>query len=228
MRSVSRGQVKLRAQQLANVVGDPNVTAAELNELFDMHLASFWDLLMSAGLAGEYALTKLPLTTVGGQIEYPLAGFAPDFLSLVNVFAVEAADIRRPIFPFTDKQRGMYRAPGAAWPLEIEYIPACPTLTDDAQTFDSIDRWDVYVAALMARDILKKRKEDSGIVVDIIATNEARIKTYGSRRSRGGPKYIEDVEATGMFFPPTVRINGWRLRGANLELYELVAIGWPG
>lgn len=227
MRSVSRGQVKLRAQLLANVVGDPNVSDAELNELFDLHLASFWDLLMSAGVAGEFALSKIPLTTVGGQIAYPISTFAPDFLSLVNVYAIEAANIRRPIFPFTDKQRGMYREPGAAWPLEIEYIPACPTLTDDAQKVDSIDRWDVYVSALMARDILKKRKEDSGIVADIIASSEARIKTYGGRRARGGPKYIEDVEATGMFFPPTVRINGWRLRGNNLELYELVAIGWP-
>lgn len=227
MRSVSRGQVKLRAQQLANVLNDPNVTDAELNELFDMHVAAFWDLLMSAGTQADFAFSKVPLTTVGGQIEYPLSTFAPDMLSLVNVFAIEAADIRRPIFAFTDKQRGMYRAPGQAWSMEIEYIPQCPTLTDDSQTIDSIDRWDAYVSALMARDILKKRKADSGIVGDIIAMSEARIKTYGTKRIRGGPKYLEDVEATGMFFPPTVRINGWRLRGGNLELYELVAIGWP-
>ena len=47
-----------------------------------------------------------------------------------------------------------------------------------------------------------------------------------SARAGGGPKYLEDVEATSMF-PPTVRLNGWRLKGANLELYELVAVGWP-
>lgn len=227
MRSVSRGQVKLRAQQLADVVNDSNVTDAELNELFDMHLAAFWDILMASGTQADFAWTKVTLTTVAGQIEYPLSTFAADLLSLENVFAIEAADIRRPIDPFTDKQRGMYKAPSAAWSLEIEYIPQCPTLTDDTQTFDSIDRWDAYVSGLMARDILKKRKADSSIVADIIASGEARIRTYGSKRIRGGPKYLEDVEATGAFFPPTVRIDGWRLRGNNLEIYEPVAIGWP-
>lgn len=226
-RSVTRGAVKLRAQQLANVVNDPNITQAELDGLFDVHLAAFYDLLASAGSQADFFYTKTTLTTVGGQINYPLSSLAPDMLSLVNVFAIEAADIRRPIYPFTDKQRGMYRAPGAAWQLEIEYIPVCPTLTSDDQTFDAVDGWDVYVSALMARDILQKRKEDAGLVMAIIAAGEARIKTYGSKRVRGGPKYVDDVEATGMFFPPTVRINGWRLRGGNLELYELVAIGWP-
>jgi hypothetical protein len=225
-RSVSRGTVKGRARALANVVNDPNVTEAEVNGLFDVHVGAYWDLLNQSGVS-DFSSTTSTFSCVVGQTLYPLSTIAPDLLSLTAVYAVDSPDLRRPIDPFNERQRGLFKPPQQAWNIEIEYIPCAPLLTEDAQTIDGVDGWDVLVSNLMARDICAKRGRDPGLILANIAAAEKRIASYGSMRYRGGPKYLSSDTPTNWWYPPVTALGGWRLRGTNLELYDYIALGWP-
>jgi hypothetical protein len=215
-RSVTRAVLRARAQQLANVENDPNVTAAEINELINLHLTSVYDLLVGAGPADYYAAETI-ITVVPGVIA---SGLPADFMQLVGVFAHETTDIRRPVDPMQERDRSSFKACSSAWSVTLEYIPACPTMTLDADTFDGVDGWDELISAKVARDILAKREGDVSVVMAIMAQTEARIRTRASPRDRGGPKYIMDVECSSNDWPRSVRVDAYRLRAGNLELFE--------
>lgn len=214
-RTVTRSVLRSRARQLANVENDPSVLDADINEWLNLHLTDVYDLLVAAGPPDYYAASTT-VTTVSGTIEYALPS---DFLSIVNVYANESSDIRRSIDPIGDRERHAFKAPNGAWSVTVEYIPVCPTLSSDGSTFDGINGWDELVAAKTAIMLLAKREGDPTIPVNIVTATMARIKSAASQRQRGGPRLINDVEQEYMW-PRSVRIDGFRLRAGNIELYE--------
>lgn len=221
-RTVSRGVVKTRARQLADVVNDPNVTETWLNQLFDLHAPAVWDFLADCGPA-DYLAATTTITTAAGQVSYALP---VNFHSLTAVYAVEDGQ-RRPINPLTDRQRGSFKFPSAAFTLEVEFIPSCPTFSDDNETVDGINGWDELISAKMARDIMIRRGADRSVMLDIIAGCEDRIRSRVGKRDRVGPQYIVDVENYEMVPGiPTSLIAGYRLRGNNIEFYESIVMGW--
>ena len=214
-RTVTRSVLRSRARQLANVVNDPSILDADLNEWINLHLTSVYDLLVSAGPADYYAADH-PITTVAGTIAYALPA---TFMKFTALFANESTDLKRRIYPMQDADRASFKAPSGAWSLTMEYIPACPTLAADGDTFDGVDGWDEIVSAKVAREILTQREGDPSVVMAIIAQTEARIRSQASPRDRGGPKMIVDVEQE-FVWPRSVRVDSYRLRAGNIELYE--------
>lgn len=223
-RTVTRGQVKTRAQQLADVVGDGNVTDAELTELFNLHLTAVYDILVGAGYASYYSSTQT-VTTAVGTSAYSLPA---DFLQATGVYFVDSNGYRQPIYSLGDRQRGNYRAPTGVYQVELEYVPACPVLATDNDAFDGVSGWDELVSARIARDVLVKRQGDTGMVANIIATTEKRIRSNSTRRDAGGPRFIDDVENTAPWWAlAQARLTGYRLRGASIELWEPRVWGLP-
>jgi hypothetical protein len=223
-RSFLRDALRTRARQLANVENDPNIGDAELNSSFNLHLGTFHDFLVTAGRA-DYHAKDATVTTVAGTTKYLLTTAASDFMSLHGVYAQEGTDLLRPIDPMKGgNDRGNYRSPQGVWTVAIEYIPCAPTINDDATSYDSVDGWDTFISASMARDVLVKRQGDVSIVNGMIAEVKAHIRTMASPRDKTGPMYLEDVERAYPW-PRSVRIDAYRLRGLYLELFESVW-GW--
>lgn len=217
MRIVTRSQIRSRARQLANVESDPNITDSELNELLNLYLPSVYELCLLAGPADYYA-ASYTVSVTAGTSEYSLPS---DFRALTEVMVVENADWKRPIEPLRPRERGGYKAPSVDATVEIEYLPSCPIMSDDADTFDGVDGWDELISARVARDVIGKRKSDPSLVMAIIAETEKRIRSLSTSRDKFGGKKIIDVE-TEYLWPRAIRIDAYRLRAGNIEFYESV------
>jgi hypothetical protein len=217
MRTVTRSQLKTRARQLANVENDPNITDSEMNELVNLHLPSVYELCLLAGPSDYYAASASFNVTVGISA-YALPA---DFRALTEVMLVENADWRRPLEPLRPRRRGGFKAPSATATVEIEYLPSCPVMALDSDTFDGVDGWDELISAKIARDIIAKRKSDPSLVLAIIAETEKRIRSLSTSRDKFGGKQITDVE-TDALWPRSVRIDAYRLRAGNIEFFESV------
>lgn len=214
-RTVTRSAIRTRAQQLANVENDPSFGNTEANGLINLHMPAVYDFLVAAGPADYYA-SDYDLSVVAGTSTYALPD---DFLSLVNVWVQETDEWRRPLDLIQDRQRQAYRAPLGACTLTLEYIPTCPTMDEDGDTFDGVDGWDELLSAKVARDLLLKREGDVSAVMAIIAMAEKRIRSFSTARKRGGPKYVVDVESD-MGWPNSKQVDAYRLRAGNIEVYS--------
>ena len=226
-RTVTLANLRLWARQLADVEGDPNITDAELTALCNRHLTEVYDALVDAGPPEYYAATTT-VATVSGTILYALPA---DFRTLLEVYAHESATERRHVFPMDAGTRGRFIAPTAAWTLTLEYVPSAPTLAVAGDTFDGVSGWEELIANLVARDVMIKREADPSAVMASIAAQRDRIAMRARNRDRGHPRYTADTDtmAASMFpwgYANNVRIQAYRLRASNIELYES-AMGWP-
>ena len=220
MRTVTRLQLRDRAKHLANIQNDPNFDDDEVNDLINLHMPAVYDILVAAGPADYYAAEDT-VDVVAGQIQYQLP---EDFLSLVNVFVHESDEWRRPIDIMRDRQRQSYRAPIQSCTITLEYIPTCPVMDEDSDTFDGVDGWEELVSARVARDLLTKREGDPGVVLATIAQAEKRIRSASTSRVRGGPKLVQDLESD-LGWWHSVRVDVYRVRAGNIEFYS--NIWWP-
>lgn len=219
-RTVTLLQLRTWASRLADVENDPNISPAELTSLANRHLCEVYDALVDAGPPEYYAATT-QVTTSPGTTLYALPA---DFRSLLEVYAQETGQQLRLVHPMGNGQMGRYRAPTGAWTLTMEYVPSAPTLVNDGDTFDGVSGWEELIANLMARDVMVKREADPSVVINTIDRLNARIMARSHNRDRGHPKYTSDMDAQESAFPwsssTTSRINVYRLRAGNLELYE--------
>lgn len=220
-RNVSLLELRTGARRLSDTVNDRNVSDDWLTSLANLHLCDVYDRLVDAGPADYYAATA-QITTSNGIIEYPLE---VNFRNLLNVYVRESSDERRPIFPMPEGARGRFKAPTGEWTLDVEYIPAPPTLEDDGDTFDGVSGWEELIMNLMARDVMTGRESDMSPVLATIARLDARIASRARSRDKGQPKYVTDLDdAQWAPFPygwaGSSRIACYRLRAGNLELYE--------
>lgn len=220
-RPVSLLELRTWARQLSDTENDPNIDDDELTALANRHQTEVFDRLVDAGPPDYYAAST-PITTVAGQIEYPLE---VDFRNLVNVYVRESADERRLIRAMPHGARGSYKAPTGVWTLDVEYIPIPDRLEDDGDTFDGVSGWEELIANLMARDVMLKRESDPSGVMANIARLEARITSRARSRDKGASKRITDTDDVRVFPWPygwsgTSRLSCYRLRADNLELFE--------
>lgn len=215
-RTVSRVDIRTRVMKLANVENDPSFDVTGINALINLHFPVVYDLLVNAGPADYYAASA-DYAVSASTIVYPLPD---DFMALVTggVLVQESSDYLRPIDPMQDRERQLYRAPVADCAVTMEYIPTCPVLDDDADTFDGVDGWDELVSALSARDILVQREGDTSVVMAIASMSEKRIRSFSGQRTKGGPTYTVDVELD-IGWPRSVQLDAYRLRGGNIEFY---------
>lgn len=223
--NVSLAQLTARAQQLSDTQRDSNVSAAEWTALANAHLTELYDRLVDAGPADYYASTT-QITTSDGVIPYPLPD---DFRNLVAMFVRgPAPDDRRVILPMPEGARASFRAPvGSGVVLDLEYIPAPPTLVDGGDTLDGVSGWGELIANIMARDVMIKRESLTQDVLNNIARLEARITQRSRQRDRGPKRTVDldDVNARRWASPfggwsGSTRIACYRLRADNVELYE--------
>lgn len=215
-RSWTLAQIRLRAKRAADMENSTFVSDPEWQDIINAELCEVYDMLVQAGPPDYYSVTQ-GYTTVAGTLAYALPA---DFRSATVCYAKENVDQRRPLLEINDYRRAWYRPPQAAYNLELEYVPAPPTLVSDSDTFDGVSGWEELIVAMSARDALMKEESDLTQIEGKIANLKGRIKTASSQRG-AGPQYITDVDSANVWlYPSVVKVRAMRIRGDNIEFYE--------
>ncbi len=225
--TVSLEDLRAWARQLSDTENDPNVTDDELTDLANRHVPEVFDRLVDAG-PPEYYAADVTVTTSAGAHQYALPA---NFRSLMDVYVHETSDERRPLTEMPPGTRGRFKVPQATYTLTVEYIPTASRLVEDTDTFDGVSGWWELIAKLMARDVMIKREAYQGQLDAQIAMLQGRIVSRGRGRNKGAPKRIVDLDEVHASPSPygwtrTSNIACDRLRGDNIELYELM-VGAP-
>lgn len=200
------------------MVNSTFVSDDEWKDWINSNLCEVYDLLVQAGPPSYYSSTYT-FTTTPQVLSYALPA---DFRSMTCLFSVYASDRRTPIPEINDWDRARCRPPQGAYTVEMEYVPVPPLLENDADTFDGVSGWEELIVAMSARDALMKEESDVSAMMDRIERLKIRIRTASSQRGRG-PNYITDVTNASLNWfgsGSQVRLNGCRIRGDNLELFE--------
>lgn len=216
-RSVTLAQMRTTALRLADMETSGFVGTSEANDAINSAIAEVWDDLIENNQADEFS-SDFSITTTAGTASYSLPS---DFRSAVALYALEASDgSRRPVMLINNFDRAYHKNPTGAYSLNLEYVPAPPTLSSDSDTFDGISGFEKLVIALAARDFLIKEESDISAVEAVIQDIRRRISGYS--RSKG-PRLLTDVDAIdARIYPTTIGIRGYRIRGSNIEVYEPV------
>lgn len=218
-RSVSRDAIVLRAQQIADMETDPFVTATEWASLANAHFPEVYDILVDCGPPDYYGASTT-INIVAGTLAYALPA---DFRTMTGLYANDSTTRRRMLTALEDRERAAFQTCQTSGSLTLEYIPAPPLLANGADTFDGVSGWDELVALLMARAALTKDKKDVADVNIRIAEMRARIRSAGSNRDRGGPRFISDLDAptTDWWWQASsLPVTRYRLRAGNVEVFS--------
>ena len=216
-RAVSLGELRTRAQELADMVNSNFLSDAEWNDLANRYMTEVYDLLVTAG-PPDYYSSDFAITTVPGQLAYALPD---DFRSLENVQVLEPNLRQRPLNAMQDRERGFYTPVRSTWTVNIEYIAAPGVLVSDSDTFDGVSGWEELITLMMAQYALGKEETPNDLEMRV-QTMKARIVSNRSR-DRGSPRFITDLgadERSTFWWTQTSPIQRYRLRAGNLELYE--------
>lgn len=218
-RPVSLSELRTRARTLADLPLSDFATDAYVNELVNSHLTRQWDILVdSAG--DEYFADNFTTTTIPSVTEYALPG---NFYKLVNVYALDPAisGRMRPIRPVPNFNMGYYKAPTNSYNVHVEYIPCAPRMTLDTDVIDGVNGWDELIVSLVARDLRIKERSESQDLQMKCAEMHQQIVSH-KIRDIGHSVPINDIyKSYDDYYFNTNRVYGFRLRGGNIELYEL-------
>lgn len=216
-RSFTLAQMRTRALQLADMENDGHVSTSEANDAINAGVAYTWNELVRLD-PSQYS-SDATITTTSGTSSYALPS---DFRSCVALYNVEASDgSRRPIQLVNNYDRAYFKAPTAAYSLILEYAASPALLSNDSDTFDGVCGFEEVVAAHAARRFLQKDEGDISVVQTIL--NDWLMTMQRDFRRSRGPRFLLDVDAVdARIYPTTVGIRGYRLRGANIEVYEPV------
>lgn len=218
-RNVTLLQLRTRARELSDTEGDTFISDSELTALANRYLTEEYDLLVSAGPAERFASTAQYTNTIGNaSIALPA-----DFRSLVDVFVVSSG-LHLPLPPMPTGARGNYQAPTTANVVELEYIPAPPTLAIDGDTYDGVSGWDELIVLRMAQKVCQKRDDlaRAGELRVDIADMRARITREARSFDKGHPKRVTDLDESAFMARVALdkKLAVYRLRGSSIEVYE--------
>lgn len=219
-RPVSLSELRTRARTLADLPLSDFATDAYVNELVNSHLTRQWDILVdSAG--DDYFAEDDTITTTANITAYALAA---DFYKLVNVYALSATTSgrMRPLRPISGFDMANYIAPTGEYDIHIEYIPCAPRLTLDTDVIDGVNGWDELIVSLVARDLRIKERSESQDLQMKCAEMHQQIVSH-KIRDVGHSVPLNDIYKTYdyRYDVNNNKVHGYRLRGGNIELYEL-------
>lgn len=229
MRSYAAQELIDRVRDLCDIKGNGHITDDDIMRYLDHAYPRTWGLLAEAS-PPEHMLTSVQFNTVAGQIRYDITKTVGnggimttnDFWKVKTVYVIESTTPLggelRSIEPINEFNRLWFRAPQAAWPVQLDYIQACPKITSRDQVLDGINGWEEHMVALACQDVLRKRKEDAGPFVKQQKEVEEEIRRLAMRDAGFGERIVRRRHHDPYFLFRN-SLDGYRLRGDFLELY---------
>lgn len=218
-RPVTLAELRNRARTLADLPLSDFATDPYVNLLINSHLTRQWDLLVDTA-GDEYYADNVTIVTLPNIVPYALPG---EFYKLVNVFALDSGTPgrMRPVRPMTGFDIGDFKAPVGSYTVQVEFVPCAPRLTADAQTFDGVNGWDELIVSLVARDLRIKERSESQDLQIKCAEMRSEIMSHKIRDIGHSVPLTDVYQSYAQYYYNSNRICGYRLRGGNIELYEL-------
>jgi hypothetical protein len=192
------------------------ISDSELNSYINASLAELYDLLIQTRGEDYYVSGPETIQLVPGTSTYPLE---VDFLKLLGVDCVLSNTQAVSLKAFKWQERNRFRepfysssyfnlmyqirgndlvlvpTPNNGQTLQYWYIPRCPVLAADGDTFDGINGWEEYV--IIDAAIKMRVKEESGVQELLIAKQEMkeRIKSASAGRDSLEPARVVDTDS---------------------------------
>lgn len=208
---------------MVDVNNSTNISTADKIYFLNSAMAATWDLLVEAG-DPEFYCTRVLFNTVANQRDYAIGTIAPtgDFYKARAVYVNDGTTSvprLRQLDHLSASEVYCYQAPNAVVPMELHYIPLCPVLVANGDTFNGINGWEEHTLMQAACDIKAKREEDNSYFYRKKMELEERIKRM-NKRDVGTPQVIQRryKRIDPLFFYRNT-VNGYRLVGSTLELY---------
>lgn len=211
-------EMRTRSRQRADMVNSRFIQDSELDYYINSSVKELYDLLIDT--RGEnYYIDSYSFATVPGTSEYSLP---VDFLKLLGVDWVLQSNIAYNIKPFQWQERNIFTNPvwftgysgnvryqirgnslsltpvpsGSAQNIRIWYIPRCPDLASDTDSFDGINGWEEYVIIDAA---IKMRVKEESPVQELMTAKEAmkqRIQQASKGRDSAAPPKVQDTDSS--------------------------------
>jgi hypothetical protein len=213
--NVTLGELRAQARATADMQNSGFVTPAELDQYINLATKTLYDLLVSR-FEDYYIAGPTTFTVTAPNNSYNLPA---DFYKCRAVDTQNAGQQWAPMTPFNFQNRnmlqnpllypnyalgvGQYRIMGNKLLLlgavegtftgRLWYIPACPKLVNESDTFDGVNGWERHI--IVATAIMMKQKEESDVSVLMaeIEKIEDRIRSMANDRDAGSPERVTDV-----------------------------------
>lgn len=214
----SLSDIRLRAQQRADMVNGSFISTSEWNSLVNASASQLWDRLVEAYGSDFEVATPYSITTDGTTDRYALP---TDFYRLLGVDLQINGNSYITLWKFSFADRNRYTLPNiqtlwgrtnvkyrlvggnimfiplpaANTVLRLWYAPRFTPLASDSDTFDGINGWEEWVVNDVA--IKAKVKEESPVddLMKLQASQEERLSHVMENRDAGAPPVTVDVYA---------------------------------
>lgn len=226
--SMTLAQIRLQAQQRADMENSNFLSTTEWNTNINQSLYALYDLLIEAYGSDFYVASPFSITTDGTNYLYSLPS---DFYKLLGV-DLNVNQAKMPwisLKPFNFAERNLFQIPDSGRQLQLWYAPRMTELVNDTDTADGVDGWLEYVINDAAAKALAKEESDVSVVV--AGRNEIiqRIQDGATARDAGFPATVSDSYALGYnsFYAPNM---SYRLTGSKIWLgqFQYIYGGVPG
>ena len=209
-RLATLASLRLQAQQRADMENSTFLSPTEWNVLINASATELYDVLTT--VYEDYFQDSSTFTTSSGVSKYALPS---DFYKMLGLDQNTGASVPVTCTPFQFAERNRfidYNSPGQTF--EVFYVPACPLLVADSDTFDGVNGWEEYIVIDAALKALIKEESPVG---DLGATKLAikkRIEESAPNRDAGMGNRVTDVHSVDPFYgitapaPAAYRIMG--------------------
>lgn len=226
-------QLRTDVRQRADLVSSTFITDAELTEYINGSIADLFDrLVASRGMDYYEKVPPYSFTTVGGTSLYSLPA---DFYQLILCEAT-IGSYTVPLQPFALVERGRLSQQPVQGGLvvTVRYVPTCPRLVNDSDTFDGFNGWEEFVILDAALKCREKEETDATDFQARLARMVQRLDRMAPDRDAGMGQRFTDVRRSSLtpfgYVPkPRYRIHGnTDVSGSAAPNLELVSGPLPG
>lgn len=222
-RTVRFDTMKTRVRVRADVVSNNHISDSTVADLINEGLTENWDLLVSCA-PPDYYSTSTNVSALPGISVYSIAA---DFYRLRAVQVLMNTEEYRPIGTLQDADIQRYRPPNTTATVRVRYIQTSPILVSDTDTFDGVNGWEELAVLYAAIDILNTKGQDPSSLMAKRDRFVERIK-LNVQRDAGEPPRVRRARQRydDRFGIGLNTVDGYILRGANIELYRYAGIGF--
>lgn len=214
-------ELKTRLDEICDTENDQHISTGMKTNVLNSAYARVWGLLARSS-PPDYMCKDVDFNTVADQKAYAIDTIAPDldFWKLKAVFVREDnGNSLRPLPSINEFELQPYRAPQGVFPMRLTYLRACPKLSSGSDEVDGINGWEELMLAIAAQDILGKQERDGRYWKDKQRELEMEIRQLGQRDVGQAEHIIKRRYNRDPFYIYRNNVDGYRLRGSNLELY---------
>lgn len=229
---VSLGQIRLYAQQRADMVNSDYITTQEWNTYINHSYNELYDMLVQV-YGDEYFVSSTAFQTDGRVPgNYPLPANIYKLMGVdLGVSPTNFAWITLRKFPFIQRNRYLYgNMPATVFPcgtnlkyrmvgsnielipnpqanqtVQLWYVPRPLTLLADSDILDAVSGWDEVIVVDAAIKALNKEESDVSVLMAQKQALIQRIQSAASNRDQGMPEVVSDVNPVNGFLGR----NGW-------------------